>query len=178
METIETLLTITNVVKEKATRTVIQKLCYFLKVKSILHVEFRPYYYGPYSSEIQESLSSLVGLEFIDEECVRSSYSQWKKYTYTITEDGKKILKKFKNTSEYNKIENIIEKCRENSNFNLNILAAGAKIHYILDREGKTMNVSQIFKKAENLGWEINDQSLGKAVSLLKVLGLARENNE
>lgn len=87
-------------------------------------------------------------------------------------------MKEFKNTSEYNKIENIIEKCRENSNFNLSILAAGAKIHYILDREEEKMNVSQIFKEAENLGWEINDQSLEKAVSLLKVLGLARENNE
>jgi hypothetical protein len=121
-------------------------------------------------------LSSLVGLEFIDEECERSSYSHWKKYTYTPADDGRKILEELRNTPEYNKIKDIIEKCRENSNFDLCILGAAAKIHYIFEKERRKMTVKQISEKTKNFGWKINEQKRRKAVDLLKVLGLVNLN--
>lgn len=168
------ILTITDMAKERATRTVIQKLCYFLKVKGIIDVEFRPHYYGPYSDDVQESLSSLVGLEFIDEELERSSSSQWRRYTYTTTEDGKKILEKLNKSPEYNKAKEIIEKCKKISDFDLYVLAAAAKVYYILERKGKEMYESQIYEEAERLGWEINNRSKEKVIYLLEALDLAR----
>jgi uncharacterized protein YwgA len=66
VETTEAVLIITELAGERATQIVIQKLCYFLKVKEIIDVEFCPHYYGPYSDVVYESLSSFVGLEFID----------------------------------------------------------------------------------------------------------------
>ena len=175
METTEAVLIITELAGKRATQTVIQKLCYFLKVKGIINVEFRPHYYGPYSDVVYESLSSFVGLEFIDEELERSSFSQWRKYTYTPSEDGRKILERVRQGAEYNKAKEIIEKCGKISNFDLDILAAAAKVYYILKREGKGIYESQIYEKAKRLGWEIDDKNIKKAVDLLEALALTRQ---
>lgn len=67
MEILEAILTTIHFASGKATRTVIQKLCYLLKINGTIDVEFRPHYYGPYSDDVQESLSSLIGLGFMDE---------------------------------------------------------------------------------------------------------------
>lgn len=180
METFEAILAITDLTKEKATRTAIQKLCYFLKVNKVIDVEFRPHYYGPYSDKVQESLSLLIGLGFTDEvaEKFETSFTQWgwRKYTYAVTDDGKTILNILKSRSEYAKIDEIIEKCRMASNFDLDILAAAAKIHYILDKKGNEMDKSQIREEAKTLGWEIDNESIEKAANLLETLNLARRS--
>ena len=181
MEMLEAVLAVTdNLAHENATRTVIQKLCYFLKVNNIIDAQFRPHYYGPYSDEVQESLSFLVGLGFIDEiaEKFETSFSPWgwRKYTYSIMEDGRIILEKLMNNSEYTKTKEIIEKCRKFSDLNINILAAAAKIHYILERRKKEMYASQISEEATKLGWEISPQDTRKAVDLLEALNFARRS--
>lgn len=184
METFEAILAITDLTKEKATRTVIQKLCYFLKVNKVIDIEFRPHYYGPYSDKVQESLSLLIGLGFTDEvaEKFETPFTQWgwRKYTYAVTNDGKTILdilkSKPESKSEYAKIDEIIDKCRMASDFDLDILAAAAKIHYILDKKGNEMQKSQIREEAKKLGWEIDNESVEKAANLLETLNLARRS--
>jgi len=176
MEILEAILATIHFTSGKATRTVIQKLCYFLKVNGIIDVEFRPHYYGPYSGDVQESLSSLIGLRFMDEIAGKyeSVYSTWRrrKYTYNITEDGKILLDEQKNTFEYKEIGDIVEKCRKFTDFNLDILSVAAKIHYVLIKEQKKMSAYHILEEAKRQGWEIDTQSTEKAVALLEALGL------
>jgi uncharacterized protein YwgA len=85
MEILEAILATIHFTSGKATQTVIQKLCYFLKVNGIKYVEFRPHYCGPYSDDVKESLSSLIRLEFIDE--IAGKYEnasfRWRKRKYT-----------------------------------------------------------------------------------------------
>lgn len=176
METLEAIMTIIDLTSEKATRTVIQKLCYFLEASGIIDAEFRPHHYGPYSDDIQESLSSLIGLKFIDEiaEKYENAYFRWggRKYTYNITEDGKILLEKQRNNFQYDEIKGIVEKCQKIANLNLDILSVAAKIHYILIKEGREMSAGQVLEEAKEQGWEIDRQNTEKAVTLLEALGL------
>lgn len=180
MRILEALLVIIDLTDGKATRTVIQKLSYFLEVSNIIDVEFRPHYYGPYSDDVQEMLSSLVGLKFVEENAERYDIpsAQWrgKKYTYKIAGDGKIVLKMPENNPEYDKIREIIEKCQKISDLNLDILAAASKIHYVLKREKREMDKVQILEEAKKLGWDLNNQGIEKAADLLIGLNLARRS--
>ena len=97
METLEVTLSVIDLTRKKATKSVLQKLCYFLNVNNILDVEFRQHLYGPYSDEVGMSLVTLVGAGFVDEVAGKfeTPYSYWmrRKYTYTITEDGETVLR-------------------------------------------------------------------------------------
>ena len=180
MEILDAVLAITELTKERATRTVIQKLCYFLKVEGLLDVTFRPHYFGPYSDEVQESLSFLVGLGFVDEVAERFETTfprqGWRRYKYTIMDDGKTILEQSRNGSEYSKVEEIIKICRKFSDFNLDILSSAAKIHYILGKKGIEMNEPKICEEAHKLGWEMTPQNTKKAIYLLEELNLVRRS--
>lgn len=171
-------LAVIDLTRKKATKSVIQKLCYFLNVNNILDAEFRPHLFGPYSDDVGVSLVTLVGAGFVDEVAGKfeTPYSYWmrRKYTYTVTEDGETVLRELRKRPEYDRIKEIIEKCGKLSNFSLDILAAAAKIYYMLKKEESEIHKSQILERAKTLGWEIDDQSVEKAVDLLETLTLTR----
>lgn len=181
MDLFDTILVIISLAKENSTRTAIQKICYFLKVKEIINTNFRPHFYGPYSDEVQEKLSSLYSSSFIDERIEKFPNWSGKKYVYNNTHDGEEILEKIKEDPQYEEIKTIVEKCEENSAFNIDTLSAAAKIYYILIKEEKQMSIENIEEEGKNLGWDINIhdnkvfellESLNK-MSLKKVLSSA-----
>ncbi len=50
-----------------AGRTLLQKTLYFLNEKLGLGIDFIPYYYGPYSAEVTEVISSLKATGVVEE---------------------------------------------------------------------------------------------------------------
>lgn len=181
MELLDAILVIVSLVEEKATRTVIQKISYFLRVLDLIDARFRPHYYGPYSDEVQEKLTNLLDLRFSEEHtetfAVPLVFREGKKYVYNITSDGKEILKKIQEDPEYERIEKIVAICKESSDFNIEILSAATKICYILQREGKIMSISNIMEEGNRLDWTIELKNIQKAVLLLESLGLSRRTS-
>ncbi|MBU7045351.1 MAG: hypothetical protein HXS54_02855 [Theionarchaea archaeon] len=181
MELLDAMLVIVSLAEDKATRTVIQKMSYFLEVLDLIDARFRPHYYGPYSDEVQEKLTNLLDLRFSAEHtealAVPSVFKEGKKYVYSITEDGKEILKRIQEDPEYKTIEKIITICKEESGFDIDILSAAAKICYILQRERRIMSISNIMEEGKRLGWNIELKNIQKVVSLLESLDISRRTS-
>ncbi len=164
-------------------RTTIQKLIYFETVFGLVKVDYRPHYYGPYSSEVAGIIQELVSLGFIEEkietrETTRYPVSDdWKRYCYTLTNDGQDFLRtvEIQFSKEYKKISELVETCKERSNLNPKILSWAAKVNYIGAHEEKSVLESEEIKsRAEALKWNLSDEQIGEATKLLADLGLVK----
>jgi uncharacterized protein YwgA len=77
-------------------RTRIQKEICLLKYGSHLPFTFgyRPYYYGPYSEELSETLNTLVGVRLLKETITPVGFNSFR-YDYALTEQGRRLLDRF-----------------------------------------------------------------------------------
>jgi len=76
-------------------RTRIQKEICLLKHSSRLpfSFDFKPYYYGPYSEELSETINTLVGLKLLKETITPVSFDSFR-YNYTLTEQGRQLFQR------------------------------------------------------------------------------------
>jgi len=81
------LLTLIERVGKLTCRKKLQKIVHLLKHKGApFHFNYRYHHYGPYSTQLQAEMDYLVENDLIAEEMVQGAY------TYSLTEDGKKLL--------------------------------------------------------------------------------------
>lgn len=159
-----------------AGRTLLQKTAYFLNEKMKLGIEFTPYYYGPYSREIADSLASLKSCGIIKEE-VRGYASfdfnvtyEPRKYTYSLTETGIRIAAAMEKDDPIlaGKIVNMLSRLKEiGVEHDYKNLSIAAKMHNILIRQGRPLAIPEILEEAKALGWHISSDEAKNAVDLL-----------
>ena len=102
-------------------RTAIQKLMYFENVSKIVDIKYRPHYYGPYSAEVAGAIQELIDLDFLKEEIETAETTgfpvpdDWKRYRYTLTSDGNKVIEHINQESaaETKKISNLVSTCQK-----------------------------------------------------------------
>lgn len=82
-------------------RTRIQKEICLLKYKSNLPFTFdyKPYYYGPYSEELSETINTLVGVKLLKETIIPVGFNSFR-YDYTLTEHGRQLFNKIRQNLE------------------------------------------------------------------------------
>lgn len=76
-------------------RTRIQKEVCLLKYKSKLPFtfDFIPYFFGPYSEELSETLNTLVGVKLLKETIIPVGFNSFR-YDYELTKQGKDLFNK------------------------------------------------------------------------------------
>lgn len=159
-------------------RTAIQKLMYFENVSKIVDIKYRPHYYGPYSAEVAGAIQELIDLDFLKEEIETAETTgfpipdDWKRYRYTLTSDGYKVVEHINQESgaETKKISNLVRTCQKTVNLDANMLSCAAKVYYILSSKSKSMAVDEVQKTAESFGWNLSQHQITGAVNLLKQL--------
>jgi hypothetical protein len=165
-------------------RTVIQKLIYFGTVLHLTNAKYRPHYYGPYSSEVAGTLQELTSLGFVDEQVETKETTgytvsdEWKRYCYRLTEDGQSFLNTVKEEcpEDFLNLSQLIDKCKNKSKLNPQILSWAAKVHYIASNdEEKTIGFDEIKSRAESLKWNLNNGQIDKAIDLLEDLKLVKK---
>ena len=159
-------------------RTMLQKKSFFVSLLSEVPIElaYKAYFYGPYSAMVDGTLTQLKALGFVEEATSGFGISggfEMRRYDYTITEDGKKILEAFLETKEYRSIEAAVLRIREAGDPDYMELSIAAKAFFILRRQEKEMSTSELQREAEKFNWKIEPQSLTRAIDFLKHLGLA-----
>ncbi len=158
-------------------KTLLQKAVYFINEIAGLGVNFRPHYYGPYSSDVAVALENLVSIGFLNEveERFSSDWDVWgevRRYTFELTGEGKEILKKFKQTQQYKDIKNILKKLdRFTVSHDYDKLSKAAKIYHIVKSNG-TVTGPKIKRKASQLGWRLESSEINEMSSFLERLGL------
>jgi len=164
-----------------AGRTLLQKTEYFLNEKIGLGIEFTPYYYGPYCTEIADALESLKASGIVNEEIVEYPSFDFhitfepRKYIYYLTDIGKDIAKFIE--EEYgDEAEQIKRSLYEMQKLGMvhdyKNLSIAAKMDHILKLEGKPMTYEEILEEAKALGWKISEDEAKTAITFLEELNL------
>jgi uncharacterized protein YwgA len=165
-------------------KTNLQKEMYFISIILGMDLGFKPHFYGPYSPEVEQGLGELIGAGFVDMKW--NSYGvdsesgfEMKKYTYTLTESGKRLSDILAGESpEYDikKIKSFVDKLKEMGSPNYQSLSLAAKAYFILKKEGEAMNKKQLKENMLAFGWKVPDEDIESAVGLLSELGFIKEN--
>jgi len=164
-----------------AGRTLLQKTEYFLNEKIGLGIEFTPYYYGPYCTEIADALESLKSSGIVKEEVVEYPSFDFhitfepRKYIYYLTDIGKDIAKfiEEKYRGEAKQIKQSLYEMRElGMVHDYKNLSIAAKMNHILKLEGKPMTSDEILEEAKALGWKISEDEAKTAITFLEELNL------
>jgi len=77
---------------------------------------YKPYHYGPYSSDLQQLLLNLVGCGMIEEQKVK--HPDYQEYKYRLTEMGQRFLKHLStrvDNESKSKINRLWEKYKHNT---------------------------------------------------------------
>jgi uncharacterized protein YwgA len=164
-----------------AGRTLLQKTLYFLNEKLSLGLDFTPYYYGPYSSEVAEVTSSLKAAGLLDERVETfpafnfSVTFEPRRYTYRLTDIGKEFadLLVARDEERATEIKTILGKMKEQGAANdYKNLSIAAKMDQILKIEDKKMTAEEILKEAKSIGWNIEEEEALSAINFLDEMKL------
>jgi uncharacterized protein YwgA len=162
-------------------KTKIQKECYLLSIRLQKDFNFRAYYYGPYSSTVDDSLSELVGVGFVEEKKLPWGVDGFGfeavKYEYLLTEDGKIVADLLKRTDikSYKEIEGFVKTLKDLGDPDYMILSVASKAYFILDKEDKVMTLGEIKQKAKKFNWNLTTSDIDKAVEILKKLKMVKK---
>ena len=167
-----------------AGRTLLQKTLYFLNEMLDLDIDFRSYYYGPYSSEITDCLDSLKATGIVSENIEQLPAFDFnvtfepRKYTYFLGSTGENIAKDIEKTKldAAEKIKNILSEMEKYGMVHdYKNLSIAAKMHHILKKEKRPLKPEEILEEARALEWHIDEQEATAAISFLKQIKMIEE---
>ena len=159
-------------------RTLLQKRAYFLTLLSGMDadLDFNAHFYGPYSAVVDNTVTQLKNLRFIEETAtaygVDNTGFEMKRYDYRLTPDGQRIAAKLRETAEYQQISGFMKQMLEAGNLNYMELSIAAKAFFILKNKKEGMSKQEIIREAQKFDWNIQPASLEKAVTFLERLGV------
>ena len=161
-------------------RTLLQKRGYFVSLLTGLASElgYQAHYYGPYSAVLDGTLTQMKNLGFVEEGTtgfgIVSGGFEIRRYDYSLTEDGDRVLQPFLGTKEYAVVADAVRKIRNAGDPDYMELSIAAKAYFILRKQNKGMTSAEMLKEAEKFNWNIPEQSLGRAATFLSTLGLTK----
>lgn len=162
-------------------RTIIQKICYFIKSKGVpLDYDFDMYHYGPYSQDLYYRMDDMVAdkvvtdnkaLNFANISNVKTSSSK-----YILGDNAKELLELYnKDLNKYTAtIDSVIEVFSEFDHTSLELLST---IHYfqttLTSYYNKPANKDEvIIKVKEAKGDKFKDDLISRAYDALKEAGI------
>jgi uncharacterized protein len=164
-------------------RTLLQKRAFFVAelVGNDFGLKFDAHFYGPYSSTVEGTTTQLKNLGFLQESStgfgIVSDGFEVRRYDYTLTDDGKYLVKKLQGTPEYKSIRDATRRMAAAGNPNYMELSIAAKAYFLLKKkEGKGMSVAELIKEAEKYSWNISSESVKRAIGFLTSIGLASDS--
>lgn len=165
-----------------AGRTVMQKLAYFSSINLGSALGHRAYYYGPYSSKVDDALSvaSIAGelRETADRMSDWSGGPDIVRYTYELTETGRARLAQIKERSREHSDSITATVCAVRTaipDLNQKMLSSAAKTYLIISDSEDDIDEGDIPGLAARLGWDLTDEQVEKTVSILQQLGLVED---
>lgn len=175
MEIIDAILLILNFAPDGIRgKTAIQKIAYFVSIKTDIDMNFFAHYYGPYSREVAATLQSLSDFDFIDKEVKFTRRNRFM-HVFNLNEDGKAIIEDIikNHPKEYSIIKDTVEKI-EPFGQNYDILSWAAKIYYVLNEQGRPITEHEVIKLANRHDWDLNSDQIESAKKLLLSLNLVK----
>ncbi len=160
-------------------KTVLQKVAYFVSVRTNRDLSFSPHFFGPYSRTLQNALDLLVLSGSVEEQerviGTNTAGAPIRHYLYKISPAGESlaegIVKKKEEVSEQTAF--VLERIgQQHADKSARPLSLAAKVHFILSNRNRALTADEISKASQELGWEVRPKEVDRAIDLLKKLEL------
>ena len=158
-------------------RTAIQKIAYFSSLKTGVDLGYKPHFYGPYSPVVSGMLENLVAMGFIEERARLTSHDRTM-YSYSLTDDGIKLLEDIRSreVSKVAGIRRVVSRCGRIAGNNINVLSWTAKVYFLLSQRGPEISYKEAEEAGKRFGWKLSRKEIDSGVRLLAGLALARRS--
>jgi uncharacterized protein YwgA len=174
--------------KEVRGKTKLQKTVYFLGklIGNLEELGYRPHYYGPYSSDVSESVDRLLTLGFVNETVASGGAVDRRgfevaRHDYKLSDEGKTVaqLKASRHPVLWKKLQHAVKTLERGGNLNYIKLSIAAKTDFMLERRhGRAgideAGIDELAKAARTFGWEVKRQEVSQAATFLEALGLVK----
>lgn len=155
-------------------RTMLQKLVYFAARLRNESLGYTPYYYGPYSSDVQEAVAELVRAGLVTEQPLTYAVSDRSdrdvvQYGYELTEAGRRAVASVP-TGLLADANEIGRTAKANGAFTASGLSFAAKLAHLQSLAGMEVEATDVPTLARELGWEMTPLSAERAARLLRAL--------
>ncbi len=167
-------------------KTLLQKLIYFLGVKTgcLDELGYRAHFYGPYSAEVADAVGRLRTLGFIDQRvfgagAVDTRGFEVARYDYALNETGKDIAeKKSKKYPElWEKINKALEEIKSAGKMDYVKLSIAAKTYFMLGEKKGAASREDLSRMAKGFGWSVSEQQVTEAANYLEAVDLVEVVN-
>lgn len=164
-------------------KTYLQKLCFFIGVKTGLALGFSPHYYGPYSALVASEVSFLKGAGYISEVRCGSGVADsrgWEmaRYDYCITPKGRDIVKGLEQTNpgDVSTLRNVVSEIKQAGDLDYVGLSIAAKTYWIVnDKHGVPATTQAVAEQASQLNWQLSTDQVSAAADFLERLSLVKK---
>src|SRR5437016_5692802 len=140
-------------------RTLLQKKAFFVSILSGIdpNLGFDAHYYGPFSSNVESTITTLRNLGFLQESStgfgVVSGGFEMKRYDYSLTDDGKALLQRLRPSKEYVAIRESVRRITAAGDPNYVELSIAAKAFFLLRKKDRQMSVPELQEEAGRFNW-------------------------
>ena len=165
--------------KEIAGRTTLQKLIYFETVmipEISLAEPYVAYFYGPFNSDVANSLEQMVFYGILDEHRIGINHGS---YVYKVAPKGTKIVNRLENElrQTFAKVKELVDLCDKYCKLAPNPLSFAAKVHYMLASQTaikKPLPEDELVQLGKSFGWKISKSDIKNGSELLEQLELVK----
>lgn len=171
--------------REDLGRTALQKAVFFTGLVLDRPTGHTPYYYGPYSSVVEDDTAALVLTGLVEETRKTTGVNRKgylvTRYKYAVTASGQERLSRLtdKYPDEVNKVNQFMGTLLDVfGNLDQATLAAAAKTLYIAREQGSAVTADDISALAQDYGWELNSARINDVAELLKKLQFVRVQDD
>jgi uncharacterized protein YwgA len=161
-------------------RTALQKVAFFAGIKSRIPLGHRAFYYGPFSSVVEDETEALVLAGMVTESVTDLGFVNRKgfpgvRYSYALTNDGLIRLAAFEASNPTlveqlkTTVSNLIEAI---GSLDQSSLSLAAKTYFIAAEQEREVSSSEIQELAKQKSWDISQHQIERVASFLEKLQL------
>ncbi len=163
-------------------KTKLQKTMYFLGILTgtIEELEYRPHYYGPYSSAVKDAVNRLKALGFVVQNSVscggvdRRGFEMARR-DFRLTDDGRAMAERKAAADPvlWHPLQVAARRLLDAGDQDYMLMSVAAKTLFILGERGPAATPVEIAEAARNLDWNPSPAEIDEAARYLQRIGLA-----
>jgi uncharacterized protein YwgA len=163
-------------------KTKLQKTMYFLGLLTgqVGELGYRAHYYGPYSDEVADAVSTLEGLGFVSSDvasvgALDPQGFEVRRTDFRLTQEGQAIArsKAGKHAGLFEQLRQAAGALKQAGEQDYVKLSIAAKTFFMLREKNAPATEGELEQLAKRFGWNVSPQQIGEAAEYLRKLGLA-----